>query len=64
MTTPKPGSMAWCRAWFDRRIKRGAQVRIAGRKARILSASGGYIHARIWATGQRVTVRPTEVVFA
>lgn len=61
MTT---GRMAWVRAWYGDAFKRGAHVRVAGRNARVLSARDGVVFVRVWSTGQRLALRPTEVVFA
>lgn len=58
------GRMAWCRAWYGPQCRRGAQVRIAGRIARVLSARDGFLFVRLWGTGQRIAVRPTEAVSA
>lgn len=60
----KPGCMAWLRAWYGLPVKRGASVRIGGRRAMVLSASGGFVNVRVWNTGQRLTVRPTDLSFA
>lgn len=60
---PREGSMAWVRAWFDRRIKRGALVEVEGRPAHILSAGGGFLYLRDWRSQRRFAVRPYEVSF-
>lgn len=56
--------MAWVRAWYGLPVKRGASVRIGGRRAMVLSASGGFVNVRVWNTGQCLTVRPTDLSFA
>lgn len=64
MNTPKPGSMLWVRLWYGEQCRRGAHVKVAGRNARVLSARDGLLFVRIWNTGERVAIRPTEAVAA
>lgn len=61
---PKDGSMAWLRAWYGDRFKRGAVCQVFGQAAHVLSARDGYVNLRVWSTGKRVTVRPGNVEFA
>lgn len=61
-TQPAEGRMAWSRAWYGEQCRRGAHVHVAGRNARVLSARDGLLFVRIWNTGERVAVRPTEAI--
>lgn len=56
------GRMANLRGWFGPQCRRGAQVRVPAGKGRVLSARGGLLFVRVWSTGERVAVRPSEAV--
>lgn len=60
----KPGSLPWLRLFYSQPLRRGAHVHVGGRNARVLSASGGLVFVRMWTSGERVGVRPTELVAA
>lgn len=64
MTAPVAGRMAFVQGWYSRDIKRGASVTVEGERALVLSARDGLVFVRIWNTGKRVAVRPTELVTA
>jgi hypothetical protein len=56
--------MAFVQCWYSRDIKRGASVTVDGERARVLSARDGLVFVRMWTTGERVAVKPAELVSA
>jgi hypothetical protein len=58
------GRMGFIQCWYSRDIRRGAAVTVNGDRARVLSARDGLVFVRMWTTGERVAVRPTELVSA
>lgn len=59
---PVPGTMRWMRGFYGDQCRRGAEVRVPAGKGRVLSARGGLLFVRVWSTGERVAVRPSEAV--
>jgi hypothetical protein len=61
---PLDGRMRFVRAWHGAHLKRGAHVLVDGENARVLSARDGRIAVRMWGSGRRVIVAPSEAVAA
>lgn len=59
---PLDGRMAFCRGFYGDQCRRGAEVRVPAGKGRVVSARGGLLFVRVWSTGERVAVRPSEAV--